>query len=84
MKRGLRSSFPFEKLYKKVYIRTVGSATPCIRSGCPPNIVCINPHIAAEQNVCTEFTFPPIQSTHNTSYINNKRYKLITLICKSP
>ena len=60
MKRGLRSSFPFEKLYKKVYIRTVGSATPCIRSGCPPNSECSSPQIAAEDNVCTELRLPPI------------------------
>lgn len=39
------------KLNMKVYIITVGSATPRINNGWPPIMECITPHNAVETNV---------------------------------
>lgn len=36
----------------------VGSATPTINSGCPPNIECMMPHIAVDANVSTVVSAP--------------------------
>lgn len=46
------------KLYINVYIRTVGSATPRMSSGCPPMIEWIMPHTAVEARVWTAVKDP--------------------------
>lgn len=46
------------KLNMKVYIITVGSATPRINNGCPPIMECITPHNAVETKVWTAVIFP--------------------------
>lgn len=57
-----KSSLPLAKLYKYVYIITVGSATPNIKRGCPPRIACMIPQIAVEAKVSTVLKLPSEQN----------------------
>lgn len=42
----------------KVYIKTVGSATPSMSSGCPPMTEWITPQSAVDASVCTAVKVP--------------------------
>lgn len=48
---GPKSDLLLAKLNMKVYIITVGSATPRINNGWPPIMECITPHNAVETKV---------------------------------
>jgi len=56
-----KSFLSFAKSYKNVYIRTVGSATPRMRRGCPPKIEWIMPQSAVDARVCTAVRVPSIE-----------------------
>lgn len=65
----------------KVYIKTVGSATPSIRSGCPPMTEWIIPQSAVDASVCTAVKVPSVRITipsyaKNRSNRRNKKLKL--------
>jgi hypothetical protein len=53
-----RSGLSLAKLNMKVYMSTVGSATPRISRGCPPTTEWIMPHRAVDANVCTAVRTP--------------------------
>lgn len=55
---GPKSFRSFAKLNIKVYIKTVGSATPKIKSGCPPKIEWITPQSAVDARVWTAVIIP--------------------------
>lgn len=63
------------KLNMKVYIITVGSATPRINKGWPPIMECITPHNAVETKVWTAVIFPSCKVAKET-----KHKFLVTLI----
>lgn len=46
----------------------VGSATPSINNGCPPNIAWMIPHIEVEANVSTALRAPPINHKLNKNH----------------
>lgn len=53
------SSFrSFAKSNINVYIKTVGSATPRMRRGCPPKIEWMMPQSAVDARVCTAVRVP--------------------------
>lgn len=56
-----RSGLSLAKLNMKVYMSTVGSATPRISRGCPPRMEWIMPHRAVDANVCTAVRTPSAQ-----------------------
>lgn len=43
----------------------MGSATPNINKGCPPNIECMIPHMAVEVKVSTVLKFPSTEKKKN-------------------
>lgn len=51
-----------QKLNKYVYIITVGSATPKINKGWPPNIEWIIPQMAVDANVSTVLKLPSVKA----------------------
>jgi hypothetical protein len=53
-----------------VYMITVGSATPKISKGWPPNIEWIIPHIAVDVNVSTVLKVPSVKTWHGCSLID--------------
>lgn len=53
-----KSGLCLAKLNMKVYIMTVGSATPRISSGCPPMMECIIPQTAVDAKVWTAVKTP--------------------------
>nr|GMC69893.1 hypothetical protein Iba_chr03aCG10850 [Ipomoea batatas] len=57
---GPKSFRSFAKLNIKVYIKTVGSATPKIKSGCPPKIEWITPQSAVDARVWTAVIIPSV------------------------
>jgi hypothetical protein len=56
-----RSGLSLAKLNMKVYMSTVGSATPRISRGCPPIMEWMMPHRAVDANVCTAVRSPSAQ-----------------------
>lgn len=68
--KSLRS---FAKLNMKVYINTVGSATPSIRRGCPPMIEWTMPQNAVDARVCTAVNVPSVEHFHPSKYAKRKR-----------
>lgn len=60
-----KSGLCLAKLNMKVYIITVGSATPKISNGWPPTIECMIPHIAVDANVWTDVRTPSETSSCN-------------------
>lgn len=52
-----------QKLYRMLYMITVGSATPTINRGWPPNIEWIIPQIAVDANVSTVLRLPSAKKT---------------------
>lgn len=81
-----KSSRSFAKLYINVYIRTVGSATPSMRRGCPPRIEWMMPQSAVDARVCTAVRAPSVE--HNlikqllqiNSKIPKEHYQLKTIL----
>lgn len=69
----------FAKLNMKVYISTVGSATPSIRRGCPPKIECTIPQNAVDARVCTAVKVPSVKHS-NPNQINMPQKKRLCLL----
>jgi len=58
--------------YRIVYIITVGSATPKINIGWPPNIDWIIPQIAVDASVSTVLKLPPIKTWYGCLVMEQK------------
>jgi len=48
---------------------TVGSATPKINKGWPPNIECITPQIAVDAIVSTTLKVPSVKKHHTEAHL---------------
>lgn len=80
---GPISLLSFTKLNMKVYIITVGSATPSISNGWPPRMECMIPQKDVEAKVCTAVRVPSVQKHKN--YMLNLRCSILNIVpCPIP